>query len=129
MSRYQLLAEVEGAGRDDAREDGAVLAWSRDWRTAQRERSRRVDLASQGNFQVKTSFCKSEIPLNFKIFSKNETVSWFDWADGEPNNQQGEYCLVMREYHDPIFPIFRDYFWNDFDCNSVAHYICEKQCV
>ena len=49
MSRYQLLAEVEGAGRDDAREDGAVLAWSRDWRTAQRERSRRVDLASQGN--------------------------------------------------------------------------------
>ena len=129
MSRYQLLAEVEGAGRDDAREDGAVLAWSRDWRTAQRERSRRVDLASQGNFQVKTSFFKSEIPLNFKIFSKNETVSWFDWADGEPNNQQGEYCLVMREYHDPIFPIFRDYFWNDFDCNSVAHYICEKQCV
>ena len=129
MSRYQLLAEVEGAGRDDAREDGAVLAWSRDWRTAQRSRSRRVDLASQGNFQVKTSFFKSEIPLNFKIFFKNETVSWFDWADGEPNNQQGEYCLVMREYHDPIFPIFRDYFWNDFDCNSVAHYICEKQCV
>ena len=129
MSRYQLLAEVEGAGRDDAREDGAVLAWSRDWRTAQRSRSRRVDLASQGNFQVKTSFFKSEIPLNLKIFSKNETVSWFDWADGEPNNQQGEYCLVMREYHDPIFPIFRDYFWNDFDCNSVAHYICEKQCV
>merc|ERR1711992_80182 len=35
---------------------------------------------------------------------KNETVSWFDWADGEPNNQQGEYCLVMREYHDPSSP-------------------------
>merc|ERR1719238_901499 len=42
---------------------------------------------------------------------KNETVGWFDWAEGEPNNQYGEYCLVMREYHDPFFPIFRDYFW------------------
>ena len=59
---------------------------------------------------------------------KNETVQWFDWADGEPNNIQGENCLVMREYHKPNFPAARDYFWNDFDCNASAHYVCENVC-
>ena len=59
---------------------------------------------------------------------KNETVNWFDWADGQPNNQQGQYCLVMREYHNPFFPVARDYFWNDFDCDASAHYICENTC-
>ena len=59
---------------------------------------------------------------------KNETVQWFDWADGEPNNIQGEDCLVLREYHNPFFPVARDYFWNDFNCEASAHYICENVC-
>ena len=59
----------------------------------------------------------------------NKTVEWFDWADGEPNNVAGEDCITMMEIHDPFFPIFRDYFWNDFDCDSSAHYICEKRCA
>jgi len=59
---------------------------------------------------------------------RNETVQWFDWADGEPNNQAGEECLVLREYHNPFFPVARDYFWNDFSCDASAHYICENVC-
>merc|ERR1711982_273462 len=55
--------------------------------------------------------------------SSNSTVEWFDWADGEPNNygNSGEMCLSMMEIHDPFFPIFRDYFWNDLSCDAAAH--------
>ena len=36
----------------------------------------------------------------------NETISWFDWADGQPNNyDHQQMCLTLREYHDPFFPI------------------------
>ena len=59
---------------------------------------------------------------------RNTTVEWFDWADGQPNNFQGQDCLVMMEEHNPFFPQFRDYFWNDFDCDMTAHYICENKC-
>ena len=58
----------------------------------------------------------------------NKTVEWADWADGEPNDYYGEQCVVMREYHNPFFPVARDYFWNDFDCQASAHYICESAC-
>merc|ERR1711874_256286 len=58
---------------------------------------------------------------------KNETVQWFDWADGEPNNLYGEYCMGMMEVHDPFF-FYRDYYWNDVDCDTPHHYICEKRC-
>merc|ERR1719209_1640071 len=58
----------------------------------------------------------------------NETIQWFDWHDGEPNNfGHNENCLALREYHDPFFPIFRDYFWNDMNCDSPHHYICENR--
>ena len=64
----------------------------------------------------------------------------------QPNNLHGQNCLVMREYHDIFFPIARyiiivkdspmyiwffmsrDYFWNDYDCDESAHYICEHKC-
>ena len=51
----------------------------------------------------------------------------------------------MREYHSFLFPmaryiviivilessfscVSRDYFWNDYDCDDSAHYICEHKC-
>jgi len=59
----------------------------------------------------------------------NRTVDWFDWADGEPNNMhRHENCVTFYEYRDPIFPIFRDFFWNDNDCDSLARYLCAKGC-
>ena len=59
---------------------------------------------------------------------KNETVQWFDWGEGEPNNLGVEGCLAMMEYHDAEDPLTRDYFWNDFVCDETAHYICENVC-
>ena len=59
---------------------------------------------------------------------QNETVGWFDWAEGQPDNYHGENCVVLREYHNPLLPIFRDYFWNDYNCAGSAHYICENVC-
>ena len=59
---------------------------------------------------------------------KNESVGWFDWAQGQPDNFHGEDCVVMREYHNPLLPILRDYFWNDYGCRGSAHYICENTC-
>ena len=59
---------------------------------------------------------------------KNETVQWFDWGEGEPNNLGVEGCLAMMEYHEILNPLTRDYFWNDFVCDETAHYICENVC-
>ena len=58
----------------------------------------------------------------------NESVTWFDWADGQPNNHHGQNCLVLRETHVPILPQFRDFYWNDYQCDGSAHYICEHKC-
>merc|ERR1712110_608945 len=38
----------------------------------------------------------------------NKTVEWFDWAEGQPNNLQGQDCLAMTEFHNPFIPVFRD---------------------
>merc|ERR1712179_205977 len=55
----------------------------------------------------------------------NTTVEWFDWAPGEPNDYHRQQCLAYLRYDyfgDPF------YNWNDWDCNTVADYICEKKC-
>merc|ERR1712045_191400 len=65
----------------------------------------------------------------------NTTVEWSDWADGEPNScsdciePHPEDCLAMWEYHDPIIPWFRDYYWNDVNCDETRHYICQNTCL
>merc|ERR1719427_468053 len=59
----------------------------------------------------------------------NQTVDWFDWGDGEPNDFYTQFCLTYMEYRNILFPMFRDYFWNDWDCTEVAHYICVKECA
>ena len=65
----------------------------------------------------------------------NTTVDWSDWADGEPNScsdciePHPEDCLAMWEYHDPIIPWFRDYYWNDVNCDETRHYICQNTCL
>ena len=40
----------------------------------------------------------------------NQSVQWFDWAEGEPNSYGpgGEYCMTMEELHDPFWPTARD---------------------
>jgi len=58
---------------------------------------------------------------------KNQTVKWFDWANNEPNDYHNENCLVMHEYYTWL-PLFRDYYWNDKGCDTMAHYICQKEC-
>merc|ERR1712001_37993 len=55
----------------------------------------------------------------------NRTIEWTDWADNEPNNMdRNENCMTFYEYRDPIFPIFRDFYWNDMDCDGIARYLC-----
>merc|ERR1712024_387827 len=56
-------------------------------------------------------------PGNWTWTHKNAPVEWFDWAEGQPNNIHGQNCLVMQEVHYFLFPLFRDYFWNDFSCD------------
>merc|ERR1711922_134303 len=52
------------------------------------------------------------------------------WGNNEPNDFHGQNCMTYMEYRNPIFQNYRDYFWNDSDCNSdVAHYICVKDCA
>merc|ERR1712154_153948 len=102
--RDQLLAQVPAPQHVRGRRQGPVLDGSLHWRASQREPTRRMDLASQ-----------------------KRDRQWFDWADGQPNNHYGQYCMGMMEVHDPWY-FYRDYFWNDLDCDGNHHYICEKKC-
>jgi hypothetical protein len=60
----------------------------------------------------------------------NVTASWFDWADGEPNNMHNdENCLTFYEYRNPDKPQYRDFLWNDNECFGLARTICEGPCL
>merc|ERR1712179_33279 len=60
----------------------------------------------------------------------NVSVEWFDWGEGEPNDYRTQNCLTYMEYRNPVFQQYRDYFWNDWDCDTdAAHYICVKECA
>merc|ERR1712033_39542 len=59
----------------------------------------------------------------------NTSVEWFDWGEGEPNDFHKQNCMTYMEYRDPFWPAARDYFWNDWGCDEVAHYICAKECA
>merc|ERR1711915_478419 len=51
-------------------------------------------------------------------------VTWFDWADGEPNDWHRQNCLAYLTFFDPFgFHVTQ---WNDWDCDKTARYICEK---
>merc|ERR1712235_35516 len=51
-------------------------------------------------------------------------VQWFDFYDNEPNNWHSQNCLTFLKDQD-IFG-FGVYNWNDWGCDYVARYICEK---
>merc|ERR1711914_62627 len=54
----------------------------------------------------------------------NTTVEWYDWYDDEPNDWHHQNCLTFLKDQD-IFG-FGVYHWNDWGCDYVARYICEK---
>jgi hypothetical protein len=56
----------------------------------------------------------------------NTTVTWFDWAPGEPNDYHRQQCLAYLRYDYFGNPTYN---WNDWDCNTVADYVCEKLCA
>jgi hypothetical protein len=52
-------------------------------------------------------------------------LTWYDWMDGEPNNwEHHQQCLTMLKLQD-IFG-YGVWHWNDWACNEMAQYICEK---
>jgi len=56
----------------------------------------------------------------------NATVDWFDWAPHEPDDYHRQQCLTYLRYQ--YDPFYQTYEWNDWDCNDVADYICERLC-
>merc|ERR1711879_699966 len=70
-------------------------------------------------------------PDGWDLHEHRDTCDCFLMSGSEPNNydHSGEMCLSMMEIHDPFFPIFRDYYWNDLGCDSAAHYICQNSCL
>merc|ERR1712141_570836 len=55
----------------------------------------------------------------------NTSISWFDWAPGQPDDYHRQQCLTFLryDYGDKL-----TYNWNDWDCNADADFICEKVC-
>jgi len=56
--------------------------------------------------------------------NKGDEVQWFDWGEGEPTNHSDENCLTYMLYEDDFS--FEDFKWNDWKCDSLAYFICEK---
>merc|ERR1711963_513087 len=57
----------------------------------------------------------------------NETVTWFDWAPDQPDDWHRQRCMTYLRYSYGDDYVF--YNWNDWDCNTVADYICQKDCA
>merc|ERR1711953_1411918 len=55
----------------------------------------------------------------------NTTIEWFDWAPNQPDDWHRQQCLTYLHYNYFGVPTYQ---WNDWDCNTVADYICEKPC-
>merc|ERR1711860_59079 len=70
-------------------------------------------------------FHNEHVPGTWMWETRNTTVNWFDWGDGEPNNFNGQNCLTYLLYTD-LFGVSR-FHWNDWDCEAAADYICEKR--
>merc|ERR1712002_924278 len=51
-------------------------------------------------------------------------VTWFDWADVEPNDWHRQNCLTYLTFFDPFG--YHATHRNDWDCQQTARYICEK---
>merc|ERR1712156_297965 len=48
----------------------------------------------------------------------------YDWMRNEPNDWHGQNCLTFLKWGDPVG--FGIYHWNDWDCNQLARFICER---
>merc|ERR1711892_916928 len=57
---------------------------------------------------------------------QNVSVDWFDWGENEPNDYHTQFCMTYMEWRG-IWN--KDYFWNDYNCDGVGHYICMKECA
>merc|ERR1712168_851237 len=51
-------------------------------------------------------------------------VGWYDWMRDEPNDWHRQQCLTFLKLADPVG--YGVYHWNDWDCEAVARYICQK---
>merc|ERR1712080_234181 len=52
------------------------------------------------------------------------SVEWFDWMRNEPNDWRQQNCLTFLKDQD-IFG-FGPHHWNDWGCDQLARYICER---
>ncbi len=50
--------------------------------------------------------------------STGETVTYTNWAEGEPSGNAGETVIELNQW--------KNYMWNDQMVTDELHYICEK---
>jgi len=121
------LAELEEGGRDNGWVVGQLM--------------NRLSEKPQNNAELKGPHFEDQWWIGAKSYTHhdehqpgkwvwehlNQTVEWFDWAPGEPNDYHRQQCMSYLRYR--YDPFYQTYEWNDWDCNDVADYICEKLCA
>lgn len=50
--------------------------------------------------------------------SIGKKLTYTNWAPGEPNNHEGEYCIEINQNNG---------LWNDYNCYSDVYFLCEKE--
>ena len=58
----------------------------------------------------------------FKYVSSGKDAFFTKWAIGEPNGGEGGY----DKDQDCVNFLFKDRSWDDYDCSSKVHFICER---
>ena len=54
--------------------------------------------------------------VGFFVWTNGETVTYTNWASGEPNDSSGEDCGQL---------FWSGLKWNDIRCDATGPYICE----
>ena len=63
-----------------------------------------------------------EFEGKFKYVSSGKDAFFTKWAIGEPNGGEGGY----EEDQDCVNFLFKDRSWDDYECSSKVHFICER---
>ncbi|XP_062568465.1 perlucin-like protein [Saccostrea cucullata] len=80
-------------------------------------RKHSIDMGIHSDFWIGLTDDSSE--GNWEWLPSGNTVSFSDWAPGQPDNGHNEDCVLLSHS--------KHYHWNDDQCDNSHYFICERE--